>query len=102
MTRLATPAAWALAWARSSMSGEVSAAVTWARWRRAISIAVVATPHPTSSTRADLVICAWRSRASVDPRPPGWITRLPMTAMNLHGSRSLISPGTSLVAIVPS
>jgi hypothetical protein len=65
------------------MSGEMSAAVTWARWRRAISIAVVATPHPTSSTRSDAVICARASSASVDARPPGWIIRLPMTAMNL-------------------
>ena len=102
VTRSATPAARALASARSSISGEMSAAVTRAWWRRAIWIAVVATPQPTSSTRADAVIWARRSSASVEARPPGWITRLPMTAMNLYGSRSLISDGASLVAIAAS
>ena len=102
VTRSAMPAARALASARSSISGEMSAAVTRAPWRRAIWIAVVATPHPTSSTRADSVICARRSNASVEARPPGWITRLPMTAMNLYGSRSLISRGASLVAMAAS
>jgi hypothetical protein len=41
--------------------------------------------HPASDVQylADPVICAWRSSACVDARPPGWITRLPTTAMNL-------------------
>ena len=55
-----------------------------------------------ANNRADAVIWARRSSASVEARPPGWITRLPMTAMNLYGSRSLISDGASLVAIAAS
>ena len=101
MTLSATCAAFTLAWARSSIGGEMSTAVTRAPKRRAISIAVVATPQPTSSTRVCAVIPARASSVSVEARPPGWITRLPSVAMNLYGSRPAISSAWSLVTSSP-
>jgi len=91
-----------LASARSSIIGEMSTAVTWAPWRRAISMAVVATPQPTSSTRLDEVMPARASRDAVGARPPGWMTRLPITAMNLYGSSAAMSSAAGLVITVPS
>lgn len=41
--------------------------------------------------------CARASNSSVDARPPGWITRLPITAMNLYGSSFAISSATGFV-----
>ena len=95
-TRCASPAPRTWAAARSNISGATSTAVTCAAWRRAISIAVVPTPQPTSSTLVEAVMAARRSSASVDARPPGWITRLPMTAMNLCASSCSISRDASL------
>jgi hypothetical protein len=74
VTRPPVLAARTLAPARSSMSGAMSTAVTWAPKRPAISTAVVATPQPTSSTRLAAVMRARASSACVDARPPGWMT----------------------------
>ena len=38
----------------------------------------------------------------VEARPPGWMTRLPITAMNLYGSSLVISPAASFVIAVSS
>ena len=102
VTRLATSAAFTFDSARCSISGEMSTAVTRAPRRRAISIAVVATPQPTSSTRLDSVMPARASNASVEARPPGWITCLPMTAMNAYGSSAATSRAASLVMSLPA
>src|SRR5437762_1390690 len=85
------PTRWTLRRARSSMIGEMSIAVTAAPNRRAIWIAVVPTPQPTSS--AFCPTCKWaRSKSSsVERRPPGWITRLPSTAIKAYGSSELTS-----------
>ena len=101
VTRSVMLAARTLASARSSMSGAMSTAVTCAPKRRAISIAVVATPQPTSSTWLAAVIWARASSASVDTRPPGWMTLFPMVAMNLYGSRAATSAAASFVIILP-
>src|SRR5438270_13384249 len=68
------------------MIGEMSIAVTAAPNRRAIWMAVVPTPQPTSSALCPS--CRWASSnsSSVERRPPGWITRLPSTAINAYGS----------------
>src|SRR5438309_7974712 len=54
-------------------------------------MAVVPTPQPTSS--AFCPSCKWASSksSSVERRPPGWITRLPSTAINAYGSNDLTS-----------
>src|SRR5438874_4184378 len=54
-------------------------------------MAVVPTPQPTSS--AFCPTCKWaRSKSSsVERRPPGWMTRLPSTAINAYGSNDLTS-----------
>src|SRR5437879_4291350 len=54
-------------------------------------MAVVPTPQPTSS--AICPTCKWaRSKSSsVERRPPGWITRLPSTAIKAYGSSELTS-----------
>src|SRR5438132_4742968 len=54
-------------------------------------MAVVPTPQPTSS--AFCPTCKWaRSKSSsVERRPPGWMTRLPSTAIKAYGSSELTS-----------
>src|SRR5438132_4726325 len=85
------PTRWTLRRARSSMMGEMSIAVTAAPNRRAIWIAVVPTPQPTSSAFCPSWKRARSKSSSVDRRPPGWITRLPSTAINAYGSSELTS-----------
>jgi len=46
--------------------------------------------------RAWAVISARLSSASVEARPPGWITRLPINAMNLYGSSAATSRDDNL------
>lgn len=48
------------------------------------------------------MIAARRSSDSLEDRPPGWMTRLPITAMNLYGSSPAISPDASFVTILTS
>jgi hypothetical protein len=88
--------------ARSSIDDDTSAAMTVAPNRRATATAVVATPQPTSSTRSPGPICACADSASVDARPPGWITRLPTVAMNLYGSSRSTSAAASFVNVPPN
>jgi hypothetical protein len=42
---------------------------------------------------------AWCSSDSVEARPPGWMTRLPVTAMNLYGFSPAVCSGASFVTI---
>src|SRR5947208_959243 len=46
-------------------------------------MAVVPTPHPTSSARCPGCNWARLKSSSVERRPPGWITRLPSTASGI-------------------
>src|SRR5713101_2023832 len=54
-------------------------------------MAVVPTPQPTSSAFCPFCKRARSKSSSVERRPPGWITRLPSTAMNAYGSIDLTS-----------
>src|SRR5260370_12706175 len=78
----ASPVRRTLERARLSMMGEMSTAVTFAPNWRAMAIADVATPQPTSRTCWSDRKSARRNNSSDEPRPPGWITRLPRTARN--------------------
>src|SRR5256885_341933 len=49
-------------------------------------MAVVPTPQPTSSAFCPSSKRARSKSSSVERRPPGWITRLPSTAINEYGS----------------
>src|SRR5438552_4401795 len=54
-------------------------------------MAVVPTPQPTSSAFCQSCKRARSKSSSVERRPPGWITRLPSTAIKAYGSSELTS-----------